>query len=235
MYMLVFCVDLQKDTWRSRLYLTEPFSVICLSNIEEGVRKLYVGNLPFDADKESLIEFFAKHGTVKDIYIPLDVATGQARGFAFVTMDEEDADKVIEATNGAEFMGRELSVSVPLPRGQKATPSRSASQRGTKLYVGNLSFYTSLETIKELFEEYGTVIDCYLPEDRESGGSRGFAFVTMDSEGAMKAMEETDGYELDGRIIRVNEAEPRGRRSRREDFYDNEGDEEYNDNDGSGY
>lgn len=202
------------------------------------MRKLYVGNLPFEAEKESLIEFFAQYGTVKDIYIPLDVATGQARGFAFVTMDEEDTDRAIEATNGAEFMGRELAVSVPLPRGQKANPSRSASrssERGTKLYVGNLSFYTSLETIKELFEEYGTVIDCYLPEDRESGGSRGFAFVTLDSEGAMKAMEETDGYELDGRIIRVNEAEPRGRRSRREDFYDNEGGEDYSDNDGSEY
>ena len=195
------------------------------------MRKLYVGNLPFEADKESLLEFFAQHGAVKDIYIPLDVATGQGRGFAFVTMDEEDTDKVIQATNGAEFMGRELSVSVPLPRGQKATPFRSTS-RGTKLYVGNLSFYTSLATIKELFEEYGTVIDCYLPEDKESGGSRGFAFVTMDSDSAMKAMEETDGYELDGRIIRVNEAEPKGRRSRREEFYDNEG---YSDSHGSDY
>lgn len=63
-----------------------------------------------------------------------------------------------------------------------------------------------------------------MPEDNETGGSRGFAFVTMDNEGAQTAMEETDGYELDGRIIRVNEAQPRGQ-TRRDDW-DNENDEE---------
>lgn len=99
------------------------------------------------------------------------------------------------------------------------------SQR-TKLYVGNLSFYTTLDTIEDLFSEYGTVYDCYMPEDRETGGSRGFAFVTMDNEGAATAIDETDGYELDGRIIRVNEAQPKGQRSR-DDFYEDDGGEDY--------
>ena len=72
------------------------------------------------------------------------------------------------------------------------------SQR-TKLYVGNLSFYTTLDTVEEFFAQYGEVHDAYLPEDNETGGSRGFAFVTMDNEGAQTAIEETDGYELDGR------------------------------------
>jgi RNA recognition motif-containing protein len=76
-----------------------------------------------------------------------------------------------------------------------------------------------------LFNQFGTVHDCYLPEDRETGGSRGFAFVTMDNEGAQTAIDETDGYELDGRIIRVNEAQPRGQGSR-DDFYDDDGNDE---------
>jgi len=71
-----------------------------------------------------VIEFFSAYGTVKDIYVPLDMASGRARGFAFVTMDEEDADKAIEETNGQDFMGRQLTVSVPLPRGQKAPASQ---------------------------------------------------------------------------------------------------------------
>lgn len=62
----------------------------------------------------------------------------------------------------------------------------------------------------ELFEEFGTVHDCYLPEDPSTGSSRGFGFVTMDAENAQAAINETDGCELDGRIIRVNEAQPRG-------------------------
>jgi len=102
----------------------------------------------------------------------------------------------------------------------------------TKLYVGNLSFYTTLGTVQDLFSQFGTVHDCYLPEDRETGESRGFAFVTMDNEGAANAIDETDGYELDGRIIRVNEAQPKGQRSRRDDFYDdNEEEDSYEEQD----
>jgi len=95
---------------------------------EDGTRKIYVGNISFETDREALMEFYSQYGTVKDIYVPLDTASGRPRGFAFVTMDEEDADKAIEATNGQIFMGRELAVSVPLPRGQKA-PSRPGTYR----------------------------------------------------------------------------------------------------------
>ena len=61
-----------------------------------------------------------------------------------------------------------------------------------------------------MFEEYGKVVDCYLPTDRETGQHRGFAFVTMEPDDALRAADETDGYELDGRILRVNEAQPKG-------------------------
>lgn len=80
----------------------------------------------------------------------------------------------------------------------------------TKLYVGNLSWGTEEGALRELFEEYGTVVDCYLPVDRETGQHRGFAFVTMEPDDALRAADETDGYELDGRILRVNEAQPKG-------------------------
>ena len=54
------------------------------------------------------------------------------------------------------------------------------------------------------------MVDCYLPVDKETGQHRGFAFVTMDPNDALRAADETDGYELDGRILRVNEAQPKG-------------------------
>ena len=78
------------------------------------------------------------------------------------------------------------------------------------MYIGNLSFYTVADTIRELFEEFGTVHDCYLPEDPDTGGSRGFGFVTLDKDASQAAIDGTDGCELDGRIIRVNEAQPKG-------------------------
>ena len=73
-----------------------------------------------------------------------------------------------------------------------------------------MSFYTSSETLIELFEEFGDVLDCYLPEDPVTGNSRGFGFISMENENALDAIDGLDGCELDGRIITVNEAKPRG-------------------------
>jgi len=79
-----------------------------------------------------------------------------------------------------------------------------------KMYVGNLSFDTTKQDLETLFSEHGAVTDVHLPEDRESGRPRGFAFVTMDSKEAMtKAMGALDGAEVGGRNLKVNEAKPR--------------------------
>jgi RNA recognition motif-containing protein len=83
-----------------------------------------------------------------------------------------------------------------------------------KMYVGNLAFSTTKETLESLFGAHGAVTDIHLPSDRETGRPRGFAFVTMDSRGAMEsAIKELDGKNVDGRAIKVNEAQPREERS----------------------
>jgi RNA recognition motif-containing protein len=82
-----------------------------------------------------------------------------------------------------------------------------------RLYVGNLSFDTSADAVRTAFAELGQVDDVYLVTDRATGRSRGFAFVTMSTpEEAQRAIQEMDGRMLDGRPLRVNEAEqkPRG-------------------------
>lgn len=79
----------------------------------------------------------------------------------------------------------------------------------TKLYVGNLSYDTTEEQIKELISKSGSVESVSLITDKFSGRSKGFAFVEMESEeDAKKAISEANGTELDGRAIMVNEARP---------------------------
>lgn len=79
-----------------------------------------------------------------------------------------------------------------------------------RLYVGNLSFHTTEDLLLQAFAQYGDVVEAKLILDRETGRSRGFAFVTMaTAEGAKKAIENMDGAALDGRNLRVNEAEER--------------------------
>jgi cold-inducible RNA-binding protein len=84
----------------------------------------------------------------------------------------------------------------------------------TKLYVGNLSFDTSASDLEKMFGESGTVTSANIIEDRETGRSRGFAFVEMSSsEEAKAAINALDGKEVDGRNLKVNEAKPQEKRS----------------------
>ncbi|MBK8257265.1 MAG: RNA-binding protein [Polyangiaceae bacterium] len=81
---------------------------------------------------------------------------------------------------------------------------------GNRLYVGNLSFQTKADTIRTAFSALGEVTDVHVVTDRETGQPRGFAFVTMGSpQEAAKAIAEMNGAMLDGRPLRVNEAEER--------------------------
>ena len=85
---------------------------------------------------------------------------------------------------------------------------------GNRLYVGNLSFNTNEDTLQDAFSQFGDVSEIKIVMDRETGRSRGFAFVTMgDANGARNAIAQMDGTMVDGRSLRVNEAEERQQRS----------------------
>ncbi|MAE74826.1 MAG: RNA-binding protein [Bdellovibrionaceae bacterium] len=82
-----------------------------------------------------------------------------------------------------------------------------------KLYVGNLSFATSEEELQDLFAQQGTVTSVSIIKDRDTGRSKGFGFVEFESSDAgNSAISEYDGYDFNGRNIRVSEAreKPRG-------------------------
>lgn len=82
--------------------------------------KLYVGNLPFASTEASLRDLFAAHGTVTDLHMPVDRATGNLRGFAFVTMDSPATmQAAIEALHTRPFMGRPLTVNEARPPGER--------------------------------------------------------------------------------------------------------------------
>jgi RNA recognition motif-containing protein len=84
---------------------------------------------------------------------------------------------------------------------------------GLRLYVGNLSFNTSAQSLESLFASVGAVREVSMPTDRETGQPRGFAFVTMENaHSASAAISALDGSMLDGRSIRVNEAQERPQR-----------------------
>ena len=81
---------------------------------------------------------------------------------------------------------------------------------GNKLYVGNIAYEVDRDMLHEAFAPHGTITDCTVIIDRETGRSKGFGFVEMSSDSeAQAAMDAMDGVELEGRPLRVSEARPR--------------------------
>lgn len=78
------------------------------------------------------------------------------------------------------------------------------------IFVGNLSYQSTEDSVRNLFEQYGEVSDVRIVKDRETGRSRGFGFVEMASDNeARAAIQSIDGSDLDGRTLNVSEARPR--------------------------
>ena len=92
--------------------------------------KLYVGNLSFNTTENDLQDAFSAHGTVTEANLITDRETGRARGFGFVTMSsDEEANKAVEALNGAELDGRALTVNIARPREERSGGGASRGPR----------------------------------------------------------------------------------------------------------
>ena len=93
-------------------------------------------------------------------------------------------------------------------------PKGKGISMSTKLYVGNLAFQTTNQQLENLFAQAGTVQSANVIEDRDTGRSRGFAFVEMSTTAeAAAAIEQFNGKELGGRALKINEAKPRETRN----------------------
>lgn len=92
---------------------------------KSNLTKLYIGNIAFDTSAEDLTSVFSEYGELNNVYLPVDRFSGQPRGFAFLEMEKDAAEKAIEACNRMVLGGRTIDVKVSLPRGVKAPPRQS--------------------------------------------------------------------------------------------------------------
>jgi cold-inducible RNA-binding protein len=90
-----------------------------------------------------------------------------------------------------------------------------------RIYVGNLSFQTTEHDLSALFEQIGQIESVKIITDRDTGRSKGFAFVEMGDKDAEKAIAQLNGVAVGGRALTVNEARPREERSGRGDYRGN--------------
>ncbi|KAL0710849.1 hypothetical protein Bca4012_017827 [Brassica carinata] len=189
--------------------------------------KLFVGNLPFNVDSAQLAQLFEGAGNVEMVEVIYDKVTGRSRGFGFVTMSSvSEVEAAAQQFNGYELDGRPLRVNAGPPppkredsfsRGPRSSFGSSgsgygggAAGSGNRVYVGNLSWGVDDMALESLFGEQGKVAEARVIYDRDSGRSKGFGFVTYSSaQEVQNAIRNLNGADLDGRQIRVSEAEAR--------------------------
>ena len=188
----------------------------------EDARKLFVAGLPDSVTEDALREIFeAVGGTVVDVSLPRDRATGRPRGFGFVTFStSEEAGNARNALDGSLQAGRSISVrpfSSEPPRRGEGRPEGGgppAPSEDRTLYVGNLPYDISQQEVADLLGQNGVtqIVRVHLPAGPD-GRPRGFGFVTLGSaEAANEAIIQLRGVEVRGRRLMVNIAHPRGER-----------------------
>ena len=191
--------------------------------------KLFVAGLPDSISEGVLRQLFeATGGTVVDVSVPRDRATGRTRGFGFVTMSTEDeARDARQSLDGSMQSGRSISVrpfqAAPPKRGDAPrgdAPSDRDRGGGTEdrtLYLGNLPYDTSSQEVEQMLERAGasSAVRVNLPLD-PNGRPRGFGFVTFASaESAQAAVDALRDAELKGRRVSASIAHARGERPAR--------------------
>ncbi|GAB4843662.1 hypothetical protein Ancab_013626 [Ancistrocladus abbreviatus] len=181
------------------------------SNAEVTVStKLYFGNLPYLCDSAQLAGIVQQYGAPELVEVLYNRDTGKSRGFAFVTMSSiEDCNAVIENLDGSEYGGRFLRVNFadkPRPR----EPLYPETEH--KLFVGNLSWSVTSESLLEAFQGCGNVVGARVLYDGETGRSKGYGFVCYSTRSEMEnALADLNEVELEGRPMRVSVAQ--GKRS----------------------
>jgi len=186
----------------------------------EDACKLFVAGLPDSVTEDVLREIFeAVGGTVVDVSLPRDRATGRPRGFGFVTFSTpEEAGNARQTLDGSLQAGRSISVrpfsSEPPRRGDARTDGGavSAPSEDRTLYVGNLPYDASQQEVIAFLGEHGVtaIARVHLPAGPD-GRPRGFGFVTLQSaDAANEAIISLRGVEVRGRRLLVNIAHPRG-------------------------
>ena len=190
---------------------------------------LFVGNLPYDATKDALMELFSSFGSVQNVRLVTDQRTGRSKGFAYVVFTTDGAvDDAINAGD-LELSGRTLKVdranarpvasdSQKFNRASSSAPSSpgTSSPPTPTLFVGNLAFSVTESMLRDAFASYGEIVSCRIPTNAEDGRSRGYGFVQFSETASAVAAHSAPRFEIEGRFVRLDFDNPASSPRKRE-------------------
>ena len=174
--------------------------------------KLFVGNLSFDVTNNDLRELFQTCGVVVEVDVIRD------RGYGFVVMaSPEEAQIAFDKLTDYDLLGRMITIEESKPKKDKGDRDNKRTDRSPrakdqtgKLFIGNLSFNVTNDDLRELFQTVGNVLEADVIKDK------GYGFIVMASaEEAKVATVKLTDYELNGRMITIEEPKPKRDRNDR--------------------
>ncbi|XP_014514633.1 glycine-rich RNA-binding protein 3, mitochondrial isoform X1 [Vigna radiata var. radiata] len=183
----------------------EPHNSQPLTGDGASPGKIFIGGLARETTIAQFIKHFGKYGEITDSVIMKDRKTGQPRGFGFITYaDPSVVDKVIEDPH--VINGKQVEIKRTIPRGAVG----SKDFRTKKIFVGGIPSNVTEDEFRDFFTRYGEVKDHQIMRDHSTNRSRGFGFITFDSEEAVDdLLSMGNKIEFAGAQVEIKKAEPK--------------------------
>jgi len=183
-----------------------PASKVAKTESEEPQSlTVFVGGLPFAATENTVADYFASCGAIKEVRLMSDRQTGRPKGFGYIEFETAEGVKKAIEYDGSDYDGRSLRVNMAdqRPAIRDSPAARDEKPPCNTVFIGGLSFNSTVESITEAFGECGNVVEVRIMKDEE-GNSRGFGYIEFGSiEDATNACKYNN-TDFEGRTIRVN-------------------------------